>query len=53
MARISHVEKMAAGNTMECKIFADIANSGNLTVNQVNSGSDNRTRFHGFRLAGL
>ena len=53
MARISHVESMAAGDTMECKIFADIGSSGTLNVNQSNQNSDNRTRFHGFRLAGL
>jgi hypothetical protein len=53
MARISHIESMAAGDTMECKIFSDIASSGTLNVNQSNSDSDNRTRFHGFRIAGL
>jgi len=53
MARISHVEKLAAGETMEVKIFSDITNNGTLNVNQSNSNSDNRTRFHGFRLAGL
>ena len=53
MARISHVEAMAAGDTMECKIFSDIASSGTLNVNQSNSSSDNRTRFHVFRIAGV
>jgi hypothetical protein len=53
MARISHIESMAAGDTMECKIFSDIASSGTLNVNQSNSDSDNRTRFHGFRIAGI
>jgi hypothetical protein len=53
MARISHVEKMAAGDTMEVKIKSDIGNNGTLLVNQSNSNSDNRTRFHGYRLAGL
>jgi len=53
MARISHIEPMAAGDTMECKIFSDIASSGTLNVNQSNSDSDNRTRFHGFRIAGI
>ena len=53
MARISHIETMAAGDTMECKIFSDIASSGTLNVNQSNSNSDNRTRFHGFRVAGI
>ena len=53
MARISHVESMAAGDTMECKIYADIGSSGTLNVNQSNQNSDNRTRFHGFRVAGL
>jgi hypothetical protein len=53
MARISHTEKMAAGDTMEVKVFADITSSGTLNVNQSNADTDNRTRFHGFRLAGL
>ena len=53
MARISHTEKMAAGDTMEVKVFADITSSGTLNVNQSNQDTDNRTRFHGFRLAGL
>ena len=53
MARISHIETMAAGDTMECKIFSDITSSGTLNVNQSNSNSDNRTRFHGFRVAGI
>ena len=53
MARISHIETMAAGDTMECKIFSDITSSGTLNVNQSNSNSDNRTRFHGFRGAGI
>ena len=53
MARISHVEAMAAGDTMEVRVFADITSSGTLNVNQSNADTDNRTRFHGFRLAGL
>ena len=53
MATISHIEKMAAGDAMEIKIQSDLANNGSLNVNQSNSNSDNRTRFHGFRLAGL
>ena len=28
MARISHIETMAAGDTMECKIYSDIASGG-------------------------
>jgi hypothetical protein len=38
---------------MEVKVFADITSSGTLNVNQSNADTDNRTRFHGFRLAGL
>tara|TARA_R100001443_G_C3257759_1_gene154839 strand:- start:82 stop:558 length:477 start_codon:yes stop_codon:yes gene_type:complete len=53
MTRISHTEKMAAGDTMEVKVFADITSSGTLNINQSNVDTDNRTRFHGFRLAGL
>ena len=53
MARISHIEKMAAGDAMEVKIQSDISSNGDLNVNQSNAASDNRTRFHGFRLAGL
>ena len=53
MARISHVEKMAAGDAMEVKIQSDISSNGTLLVNQSNADTDNRTRFHGFRLAGL
>ena len=53
MARISHIEKMAAGDAMEVKIQSDISSNGDLNVNQSNSNTDNRTRFHGFRLAGL
>ena len=53
MARISHIETMAAGDTMECKIFSDITSSGTLNVNQSNADTDNRTRFHGFRVAGI
>jgi hypothetical protein len=53
MAQITHIEKMAAGDSMEIKIQSDLANNGSLNVNQSNSDSDNRTRFHGFRLAGL
>ncbi len=53
MARLTHIEKLAAGDTIEVKIKSDIASSGTLLVNQSNSSSDNRTRFHGYRLAGL
>ena len=53
MARISHIEKMAAGDAMEVKIQSDISSNGDLNVNQSNAASDNRTRFHGFRVAGL
>ena len=53
MARISHTEKMAAGDTMEVKVFADITSSGTLNVNQSNQDTDNRTRLHGFRFAGI
>ena len=53
MARLSHIEKLAAGETVEIKIFSDITSNGTLNVNQSNQNSDNRTRFHGFRLAGL
>tara|TARA_R100000458_G_C8045904_1_gene95210 strand:- start:22 stop:501 length:480 start_codon:yes stop_codon:yes gene_type:complete len=53
MARISHTEKMAAGDAMEVKVNSDIASNGDLTVNQSNAATDNRTRFHGFRIAGL
>ena len=53
MARVSHIESMAAGGSMEVRIQSDIASNGTLLVNQSNSDSDNRTRFHGFRLAGL
>jgi len=53
MARVSHIESMAAGDSMEVRIQSDIASGGTLLVNQSNSDSDNRTRFHGFRLAGL
>ena len=53
MARVSHIESMAAGDSMEVRIQSDIASNGTLLVNQSNSDSDNRTRFHGFRLAGL
>ena len=53
MARISHIESMAAGDTMEVKVFADITSRGTLNVNQSNQDTYNRTRFHGFRLAGL
>ena len=38
---------------MEVKIKSDIASSGTLNVNQSNADTDNRTRFHGFRVAGL
>ncbi len=53
MARISHMEKLGAGDIMEVKIKSDIASSGTLNVNQSNADTDNRTRFHGFRVAGL
>ena len=53
MARISHTEKMAAGDAMEVKINSDIASGGTLSVNQSNADTDNRTRFHGFRIAGV
>ena len=53
MARISHIEKMAAGDAMEVKIQSDISSNGTLLVNQSNADTDNRTRFHGFRLAGI
>ena len=53
MARISHIESMAAGDAMEVKVQSDIASSGTLSVNQSNASTDNRTRFHGFRIAGL
>ena len=44
---------MAAGDTMEVKIYSDIASDGTLLVNQSNQNTDNRTRFAGFRVAGL
>ena len=53
MARVSHIESMAAGDSMEVRIQSDIASNGTLLVNQSNAATDNRTRFHGFRLAGL
>ena len=53
MTRISHIEKMAAGDAMEVKVQSDIASSGTLSVNQSNASTDNRTRFHGFRVAGI
>ena len=53
MPRISHIESMAAGDTMEVKVFADITSNGTLNVNQSNADTDNRTRFHGFRIAGI
>ena len=53
MARVSHIERMAAGDSMEVRIQSDIGSGGTLLVNQSNSDSDNRTRFHGFRLAGI
>jgi hypothetical protein len=53
MSRITHVESMAAGDTMEVKIYSDIASDGTLGVNQSNQNTDNRTRFAGFRIAGL
>ena len=53
MARISHIESMAAGDAMEVKVQSDIASSGTLSVNQSNASTDNRTRFHGFRIAGI
>jgi hypothetical protein len=53
MSRISHSEKMAAGDAMEIKIYSDIGSSGTLNVNQSNAATDNRTRFSGFRVAGV
>ena len=53
MARVSHIESMAAGDSMEVRIQSDISSSGTLLVNQSNADTDNRTRFHGFRLAGI
>tara|TARA_R100001443_G_scaffold84664_2_gene91280 strand:+ start:1948 stop:2424 length:477 start_codon:yes stop_codon:yes gene_type:complete len=53
MARVSHSEKLAAGDSMEVKINSDLASSGTLNVNQSNAATDNRTRFSGFRIAGV
>jgi hypothetical protein len=53
MARVSHIESMAAGDSMEVRIQSDIASNGTLLVNQSNADTDNRTRFHGFRIAGI
>ena len=53
MSRITHVESMAAGDAMEIKIYHDTASDGTLSVNQSNQNTDNRTRFSGFRIAGL
>ncbi len=47
------MEKLGAGDIMEVKIKSDIGSDGTLLVNQSNADTDNRTRFHGFRVAGL
>ena len=52
-ATINHIEPMAAGDAMEVYIRCDIASNASFTVNESNEDTDNRVRFHGFRLAGL
>ena len=44
---------MAAGDTMEIKLYHDTASDATFLVNQSNQNTDNRTRFAGFRVAGL
>ena len=53
MSRITHLESMAAGDTMEIKLYHDTASDATFLVNQSNQNTDNRTRFAGFRVAGL
>tara|TARA_R100000315_G_scaffold24656_1_gene9376 strand:+ start:24 stop:506 length:483 start_codon:yes stop_codon:yes gene_type:complete len=52
-ATINHIEPMAAGDAMEVYIRCDVANNADFLVNESNQDTDNRVRFHGFRIAGV